>query len=78
MGSAPDAMLLCRALKVNLLIVDDASVLVRQKANSDKWVVLRLVNKHYTVANRLAIQASAYTGPDVYICLASLSLLSCF
>eukprot|EP00971_Amphidinium_carterae_P349335 6490967-Amphidinium_carterae.1 len=66
-GSAPDAMILCRALNVNVLIIDDFRVLVRQTVRrSDRWVVLRLVNSHYTVANRALIRPAAYVGRDVY------------
>eukprot|EP00971_Amphidinium_carterae_P282774 5614026-Amphidinium_carterae.2 len=66
-GSAPDAMILCRALNINLLIIDDFRVLVRQTVKrSDKWVVLRLVNSHYTVANHDLIRPAAYVGRDIY------------
>eukprot|EP00971_Amphidinium_carterae_P045978 904762-Amphidinium_carterae.1 len=66
-GSAPDAMILCKALNINLLIIDDFRVLVRQTVkSSDKWVTLRLVKSHYTVANRDRIRPAAYEGRDVY------------
>eukprot|EP00971_Amphidinium_carterae_P116246 2302970-Amphidinium_carterae.1 len=66
-GSAPDAMILCKALNVNLLIIDDFRVLVRQTVKKNqRWVVLRLVNSHYTVANRQVIRPAAYEGRDVY------------
>eukprot|EP00971_Amphidinium_carterae_P339886 6477942-Amphidinium_carterae.1 len=71
-GSAPDAMLLCKAMNINLLIIDNARVLVRQTASrsSEKpWIVLRLMNNHYTVANRATIKPVAYRGRDVYTIL---------
>eukprot|EP00971_Amphidinium_carterae_P345762 6486889-Amphidinium_carterae.1 len=65
MGFCP--MILCRALNINLLIIDDFRVLVRQTVKrSDKWVTLRLVNSHYTVADRDMIRPAAYEGRDVY------------
>eukprot|EP00971_Amphidinium_carterae_P265392 5264745-Amphidinium_carterae.1 len=45
-GSAPDAMLACKLLNINLLIVSGKDILVRQRARSEHWVVLHLRNQH--------------------------------
>eukprot|EP00971_Amphidinium_carterae_P061597 1219534-Amphidinium_carterae.1 len=65
-GSAPDAMLACKLLNVNLLIVSGNDILVRQCARSELWVVLHLHNQHYSVASRSTISTSAFHGRNQY------------
>eukprot|EP00971_Amphidinium_carterae_P137094 2716732-Amphidinium_carterae.1 len=36
-GSAPDAMIICKLLKINLLIISGNDILVRQRAHSKLW-----------------------------------------
>eukprot|EP00971_Amphidinium_carterae_P327689 6459164-Amphidinium_carterae.1 len=65
-GSAPDAMIACKLLKINLLIVSGNDILVRQRARSEHWVVLHLRDRHYSVVSRDTISASYLQGRSQY------------